>query len=43
MEEELRKAEYDLVGDIPDDPDAHLDFTLELEAKFLALYKSYLV
>lgn len=43
LEEELRKAEYDLVGDIPDDPDAHLDFTLELEAKFLALYKSYLV
>jgi len=43
LEEELRKAEHDLVGDIPDDPDAHLDFTLEPETKFLALYKSYLV
>jgi hypothetical protein len=42
LEAELRKAEYDLVGDIPDDPDAHLDFTLEAEAKFLTQYKSYL-
>lgn len=42
-QEELRDAEYDLVQDIPEDPDAHLDFTLDDEAKILAQYKSYLV
>lgn len=39
---ELKQAEHDLVGDIQDDPDAHLDLTLEAEAKFLLQYKSYL-
>lgn len=42
-EAELRDAEYDLVNDIPDDPDAHLDFTLDEEAATLAKYKSLLV
>lgn len=42
-QEELRDAEHDLVSDIPDDPDAHLDFTLDEEVKILAQYKGYLV
>lgn len=41
-QEELRKAEMDLIEDIGDDPDAHLDFTLDAEAKFLTQYKSML-
>lgn len=39
----MKDAEYDLVKDIPEDPDAHLDYTLEDETKALSLYKSYLI